>query len=536
MGSTISIAESNAGTIQDSFWAGKDAENLRGLLFVLFYVILANAPFWAADRWLGLLPVGWFCLEYAGVGLLALFLPRKIAAALLLVVISADLLSGVSRTYYLSPTECLANFFSLHQLPGARLLGMAAIVCLMLAVGAIAAFFPGRPIRGTSRQFAAASLIAFVVVVAAADWLIVSCNTGRTLNPLRPASLVDGFRRSEREGLKVSRYPIVRLVRSEIAYLEIRNTVRASSADSLPMRRASDVALRAAGVLGGKGSAQAPNVVLILLESWGNDSDPAIRRALTEPYQQPGLLAGYRVIQGTVPFNGSTINGEGRELCGSTIGFHLMVAGAQELQGCLPDRLAAAGYHSIAVHGMDGNMFDRSSWYRTIGFQQTWFRDRFRKAGLPDCEGTFTGTCDAEIAEWIGRGLEKKDPNPEFVYWVTLNSHLPVPIPSALPAAASCSASPALTQSPALCAWYQLVHNVHEAITRLAMGNLSRPTAFVIVGDHAPPFSHPDLRSQFSSTDVPFVVLAPREESQPVPILQARPAQGAGKAALVAGN
>src|SRR5208337_3434782 len=111
---------------------------------------------------------------------------------------------------------------------------------------------------------------------------------------------------------------------------------------------------------------------------------------------------------------------------------------------------------------------------------------------------------------WIGQRLQRKDTHPSFVYWVTLNSHLPVPVPSPLLARASCSLTPQLTQSPALCSWYQLVFNVHQAVSRLAMTNLARPTVFVIVGDHAPPFSNPALRSQFSSDDVPYVLLVPR--------------------------
>jgi hypothetical protein len=47
------------------------------------------------------------------------------------------------------------------------------------------------------------------------------------------------------------------------------------------------------------------------------------------------------------------------------------------------------------------------------------------RQGLPDCFGAFFGTCDAAIADWIGRRLGKHD-DPYFVHWVTLNSHLPV--------------------------------------------------------------------------------------------------------------
>jgi phosphoglycerol transferase MdoB-like AlkP superfamily enzyme len=178
---------------------------------------------------------------------------------------------------------------------------------------------------------------------------------------------------------------------------------------------------------------------------------------------------------------------------------------------------------------MDGHMYHRLNWYRKIGFQEQQFRTQFRRQGLPDCLGAFSGTCDAAVAEWIGNRLEQKDAGPNFVYWVTLNSHLPVPVPSPLRNAASCSLTPLLLQQPALCSWYQLVANVHDSVSRLALVDLARPTVFVIVGDHAPPFADPELRAQFSSTEVPFVILVPRLDKQPPSRLRsckARPSAG----------
>jgi phosphoglycerol transferase MdoB-like AlkP superfamily enzyme len=42
------------------------------------------------------------------------------------------------------------------------------------------------------------------------------------------------------------------------------------------------------------------------------------------------------------------------------------------------------------------------------------------------------------------------------------------------------------------------------------MSRLTRPTVFVIVGDHAPPFGD-QLRSQFLKSEVPYVLLLPRK-------------------------
>ncbi len=477
--------------------------------FVVFYSIIANIPFWIASYWLGLLPLGWFCLEYAGVGLLALFLPRTIAGLLLLLVSAADLISGVSKTYYLSPTECLSNFTSLQQFPAMRLIGVAVVAVLILLVAAIAIALPVARMRGTYRRGAATGLIAFIALGLSLDCAAVVRETGHIPNPFDVTRPTDSDRYSETSNLWMSRYPLIRLVRDERLFGRNRD---ASRPDFSPVPGAIAVAVSAQLVEAKRGQ-EKPNVVLVLLESWGIEKDSSVRLALVQPYAHPDLLARYQVLQGKVPFYGSTVAGEARELCGNRIGLHIMNLSPQALQNCLPGRLAAQGYHSMALHGMDARMFNRSAWWSNIGFQEQWFRDRFLQQGLPNCIGAFTGICDASIAEWIGHSLGRKTPDPEFVYWVTLNSHLPLPLPSSLPVPATCSVTPYLSQQPALCSWYQLVSNVHESVSQIAMGNLARPTVFVIVGDHAPPFANPALRSQFSSTDVPYVILMPRSTS-----------------------
>jgi phosphoglycerol transferase MdoB-like AlkP superfamily enzyme len=129
--------------------------------------------------------------------------------------------------------------------------------------------------------------------------------------------------------------------------------------------------------------------------------------------------------------------------------------------------------------------------------------------GLPTCVGPFSGTCDSAIADWIGNRLSSpRNSSPQFIYWVTLNSHLPVPTPAPLPHPASCGFSSELIASPALCSWFQLETNVHQSVARLA-ASAHRPTLFILVGDHAPPFTSPELREQFSAEDVPYIALVP---------------------------
>jgi hypothetical protein len=482
-------------------------------LFVFFYIVIANIPFWAASRWLGLWGHGLFCLEYAVVGLLALVVPGGVAATLLSVVIVADLTCGVSQTYFLSPWECLTNIGDLHELGGSRPVAVGIVIVLTLLISVIAACLPLSLSRTSYHSRAAGCLVAFVILAVLIDFTSMVRAAGTMPNLLR-FSRGDGVKHIYFEEPRLSRPITFRLLRNEMFYRGIHKGAASSKGVTSPVPSASALAVQLAEHATRSGGPEMPNIVVVVVESWGIDLDSSIRQAITQHYSQTDLLARYDVSQGTVPFDGATIHGEGRELCGSKIGFHLLTATKPELQGCLPDRLRALGYRTVALHGMDGHMFDRRTWYRTIGFDDVWFRDRFQKQGLPDCDGAFTGTCDAAIAEWIGQRLEGQGTRQNFVYWMTLNSHLPVPVPSYLRDGASCSISTALLQQPSLCSWYQLVSNVHDSVARLAMTRLARPTVFVIVGDHAPPFANPAARSQFSTTDVPYVLLVPRQNSR----------------------
>ncbi|MGD0901367.1 MAG: sulfatase-like hydrolase/transferase [Terracidiphilus sp.] len=512
-------------------WIWTDADSIHWLFFVAFYTVLANIPFWTAREAFGLAHYGVFCLEYAAVGLLALLVPRVLAAALLLLMVAADLLCGVCQTYYLSVRECVTNLSVFHALSGPRRHAAVAVMLLTLLVSAIAACLPAPSVGKHHRWRAAACLIAFLFVLPSLDCFTIVRRTGHFPCLLGVAKQRDRIELSLFSAVRFSRVPIDRLILIELGAAKVRKSEIANQASKLSVPSAAGVASRYAGFSNPSGGRETPDLVIVLVESWGLATDSSLNDALVQPYSEPGLRARYEVVQGTVPFYGGTVAGEARELCGNLFGFHLLNASTTELRGCLPERLAALGYNDIAVHGMDGHMFARSTWYSRIGFRETWFNDQLKEQGLPDCPGALIGTCDAAVADWIGRRLAEPHAKPYFVHWVTLNSHLPVLVPSPLPDGAPCSFTLGLTPQSALCSWYQLVANVHRSVSQLAMAKLVRPTIFVIVGDHAPPFGDPALRSRFSQDVVPYVLLAPRAEIHPPNSLQAHNSFALGRAA-----
>ena len=502
-------------------WFERVHRNIPWLSFVAFYAVLANIPYWFVSREFGFMQLGLFCLQYVTVGLLGLFIPRFLSATLLLAIIFADLLDGVCASFSVPVAESLENLGVVSALSRTRLTCAVAAVLLAALVVATSLFLPGKAFPKNQRRRAAACLSAFGLIIVGADISSIRLATGYLPVSLRSAKGSDGVDLRVLQITRLARIPVSRLVKQARWEAGMRAIQQNDAAPALAVPSATEVAIHRAGIMLSEGNRERPNLVLVVVESWGAAVDSPLRNALVEPYLQPNLLTEYELVQGTVPFDGTTIPGEARELCGSSFGYHLLNATAGELKGCLPDRLAALGYYDIALHGMNGHMFNRYEWYRTIGFQETWFHEGFKHQGMPDCMGPFIGTCDADIATWIGRRLQEDSPQPNFIHWMTLNSHLPVFVPSPLSHGAPCLADLSLTPNTPLCSWYQMIANVHQSVSQIAMGKLDRPTVFIIVGDHAPPFGDPALRNKFSQSDVPYVILLPRSDHYPSKVLLA---------------
>jgi hypothetical protein len=466
----------------------------RSYFVVLFYLFVANIPFWLASYSMGLRLKGPVSDEYVLIGILSLFVRRWIVVGLLVVAIGLDLLNGIASTYMLGIPELLGSAGSLHEFASSHVWSVAGVaICVWMAC-MMAALVSDIEIVGRERQYAASILGVFLLAGIAID-----VATGHALALRQDRQL--GSVSLTRMG---SHFVVMAGIHRKMApYQFTAGTNDAVVAASAKFERVSERQ---------KMSVALPNVVLILVESWGRPLDRDLEESLVRPYADKNLVGKYTVERGTVPFYGPTVAGEARELCGTGIGFGLLTASRAELKSCLPIRMKAMGYRNTAVHGFTARMFDRGEWYGRIGFDEAWFRGRLQGQGLPVCPGPLPGICDAAAAKWIGDRLERDLDSPQFIYWVTLNSHLPVPIPNHVEAAPSCSGVSIVQDEPAMCSWYQLVFNVHRAAAEVALRATERPTVFLIVGDHAPPFSAENLRAQFSDEVVPYVLLTPKRD------------------------
>ena len=468
------------------------------VVFAFFvYVVAVNIPFWIAGRSMGLLVTGVFNFELTVLGILSVFLRRSLTIVLLAIALVLDVLWGISSTYLLSPLEMIRSARYLFEYAPSHLWDVVAVTICIGVICFLAGVVKDNLVTEQERIYFVAALAVFVVVVGSVD-----------VHEKRTSTFHGDY---ERSSLRLTRLPGHSLVMSEVMFQHLNHLRSTGGTASVPAASKAMVRFEDASVAS-HGRAMAPNVVLILVESWGKSLDAGLERSLVQPYLGGNLLERYTLSEGTVPFYGPTVAGEARELCGSAMGFGLLRASAAELKGCLPSSMHKQGYHSIAVHGYSARMFERGEWYRRIGFDESWFRNRLQQQGLPVCPGPFPGICDAAASVWIGDQLQRDTDSPQFIYWVTLNSHLPVPIPNKVQDPPACSDNAITAGSAALCSWYQLEFNVHRSVAELALRPTKRPTIFLIVGDHTPPFASVRLKSHFSDRVVPYVLLVPKRE------------------------
>jgi hypothetical protein len=261
--------------------------------------------------------------------------------------------------------------------------------------------------------------------------------------------------------------------------------------------------------LAGRGN----HLVIVMVEAMGLPRDPALQAKLVQRWRQGDIARRYEVSTGSTPFWGSTTNGEMRELCGRWDNYHKLMDSADP--NCLPARLARQGYRTTAIHGFKNEFFGRTAWYPNVGFQQLLFREDLVGPGVKSCGGVFPGACDSDVPALIGerlKGAEEK----QFVYWLTLNSHIPVPASESLGTKDCARFDPDLARDHAMiCRLFSLWADVDAQLATMLADPSLPPTDVLLVGDHAPPFFDRSQRSQFDPERVPWVLLKHKDAPRP---------------------
>ena len=258
------------------------------------------------------------------------------------------------------------------------------------------------------------------------------------------------------------------------------------------------------------------HLVLIMVESLGVPKDNrAMADKLFAYYEDSAVRQRYEVSQGTSLYYNSTTSGEIRELCGRWGDYYeLLESDDPGTLNCLPAQLARKGYATQAMHSFKGPFFKRENWYPRIGFGKSEFAADLEKRGAEWCGGVFAGACDRQVPKMLAENL-KRATRPTFQYWLTLNTHLPVPTEQNLQAENCERVSVDLARDyPMICRQFAIFDDIDRALIAEITASDFPEADILIVGDHMPPFFDRHHRSQFDPERVPWLYLKARG-SQP---------------------
>lgn len=270
--------------------------------------------------------------------------------------------------------------------------------------------------------------------------------------------------------------PVGTILRDQFEWL----LTATSHADGGPLAakpaRGNATTLLTAAELSGETGPLPDQMVLVVVESW---ADTAAGLQALEGLAKSAFGSRLQQVEsGWRDWRGATLNGELRELCGLQV--PLTHAADIRVSDCLPRKLAAQGYTSIAGHGYQGLFYMRSVLYPRLGFAKSTFLEQARTA-LPACPGAFTGLCDGAL---FGHLMAQATAAPRrFVYFMSLQSHEPVlamPHAAAAPPAQDDAEPPRSTQE----ARGFVAHVLRHLATRSDLGCRA---VVHLVGDHPPP-------------------------------------------------
>jgi hypothetical protein len=236
-------------------------------------------------------------------------------------------------------------------------------------------------------------------------------------------------------------------------------------------------------------------IVLIIIESLGipekHENDPNFNYGhILNRYPELKLIKN-----GIVPSVGSTVSGEMRELCGKAVpGVKIL----DDYSQCWPIKLSAQGYQTIAVHSYRSSFFERRTWWKDAGFKKRVFMDTSVNMYPMFTNGALNGFSDREMLEGELRSIDTR--NKTFFYYLTSNSHLPVPYGTTVQNSLE-----------------QALDNVLSGVTARQKTNFTarkeKPhIRLVIVGDHPPPVIGSE-RGTYVDKAVPFWIFEPKLEA-----------------------
>jgi hypothetical protein len=205
------------------------------------------------------------------------FFPKAISAGLLLLAMVVDFVAEISLTYYIAPTDILSNASEIANMPAGRIAQLCVGVLLVIAIASGVFVLPR-----LKRRFATAILlISFAVACRGVNQLEVylegasgfqMCHHGA------PEALGAAVLQNERP----ARSSTHQMMWEERYYADWVEEREDSRQPSTPMNSAAAIAYQQLS-LNSRDPHSLPDFILILVESWGQPTDDAIRQWSATP-------------------------------------------------------------------------------------------------------------------------------------------------------------------------------------------------------------------------------------------------------------
>jgi hypothetical protein len=419
-------------------------------------------------------------LDYFVLAALQAYLTRTVMVVLFTVALLVDITLTFASAFHFGPAEVVAAVEQIANLSG-RAIGLTIAFVGLIALFALA--LVRLRASATTRGWALPTLcIACVAAGYGGDVINGSNEMGWRPRTLLPVD-----------------------VASSVALSQTHGTIDVPMQG--PMAAATDPLREALAdsVSGLRGAP--PKIVMVLVESMGFPHGASMSSVFA-PFLTDSIEERYHIRTGVVPFFGATADGELRELCGRRMNYKTALEG--KLESCLPNRLKAAGYETISLHGYDGWFYQRRDWYPTIGFDRIIFREELQADDpLSECGLLFRGICDSNFKSLIQQELTDDTQRREFIYWVTLDTHFPLD-PRRTPPDGACTTLGAVGGERSVCAVWTMLWPVMQDVAALASDPSIPPAWYIIVGDHSPPALTSDPHF-YHQDRVPFIELRPRD-------------------------
>ena len=241
---------------------------------------------------------------------------------------------------------------------------------------------------------------------------------------------------------------------------------------------------------------QIKNILLFVVnESLGMPKDPIVLHQLLLPLYNNKMIKSDININ-KIPYVGPTVYGELRELCHtqpSNFNLKKLNIGFDQ---CLPQLFKQHGYETTAVHGALGVMYDRKYWYPRAGFENMIF---YESAPWKNHCYSFPGACDWELGYFISN-LFSQSHKPQFIYWLTLNSHSIYDARDIHYNIFDCKKFD-IDERTESCRNLKLQAQFFYVLSQMINTNKMKEAEVVIVGDHSPIIFSTDEKKQYFDRD-----------------------------------